>query len=109
MRSITEIKEQQKLMKTDPSWSGVSRELFKKGIDSEKVFIATYFSEDVNQEYWTIVTFDRAIYEFYYDWSLKEVSEGEIIEWHDFTNNLEGVYMKEEVQDVLINFEALKA
>jgi hypothetical protein len=43
MRSITEIKDQQKLVKTDSSWPGVAKELFKRGIDSEKVFIATYF------------------------------------------------------------------
>jgi ribosomal protein L30E len=109
MRTIASLKEMQKAIQADVVWIGVSRELKKKGIDSSKVIIAATFPEDVSQEYWAIVTFDKKIYEFYYDWLNKNVSEGEIVEWHDFTDDPDRVYLSESVQDVIRHFDALNS
>ncbi len=107
MSDLQELKIIQKSIKETDTWTGVFKELTKKGIDASKILVADNFAEDVCQEYWAVVTFDKHIYEFYYDWLDKKPSEGVIIEWHDFTKEPSNVYMRESVEEIIKHFEAL--
>lgn len=89
-KNTVEFREQK-----DSLWKGVGRRLTEKGIDIQEVIIADAFTEDVAQYYVLAITPNHNVYEFYFDFSHKDPSEGEIVEWHDFTNNPEKAYMHE--------------
>lgn len=84
---------------------GIERGLIEKGLDTRKIVIADLFTEDSNQYYVVIVTPDKGVFEFYYDFLHKKPSEGKIIEWHDFTENPEKTYRPESVGIALKHFE----
>ncbi len=108
MKDLEEYRKINLAVREDGTWSGVSRCLSKKDIDSEKVFIASNFGEDGTMDYWAIITHDKKVYEFYYYWSPdKTCTEGEITEWHDYTNSPEKIYMYEEVKFILDNFDSI--
>jgi hypothetical protein len=106
---LHELKDLQRNIRSIETWSGVTKELAKKNIDSNKIIVAASFPEDSCQQYWAIVTFDKQIYEFYYDWLHKDPSEGIIVEWNDFTNDSKKVYLHENVENVLKYFDELVA
>ena len=85
----------------DGFWIGVKASLADKGIDLQKVIIADVFPEDHDQIYVVIVTYDRQVFEFYYDWLHKKESEGRITEWKDLTSSPEAAYRHESVKVAL--------
>lgn len=107
MRTISELKELQTVLNT-PTWKGVAKELVRKGLNPEKILIAEVFPEDSCQEYWAVVSHDKGIYEFYYDWlESKDRESGKIIEWKDVTHNPGEAYMRDSIYDVLAHFDEL--
>jgi len=91
----------------DLLWIGVGCVLVEKKIDINKIIIADCFTEDVAQYYFLVVTGDRHIFEFYYDYAHKEISEGKIVEWHDFTDNPQKAYMHESLGVAFENFDQI--
>lgn len=108
MNNLKKLKELQVVMRTSDTWSGVQKELQLKSIDPSAIIVVAVFQEDAAKEYWLIVTYNRQVYEFYYDWFNAGSSElGAIVEWYDFSDNHDGVYLKEELADVFERFEEL--
>jgi hypothetical protein len=97
----------------DDLWVGIGRRLTEKGIDISKVVIAASFPEDFAMTYVAMVTGDKRIYEFYYQYMNTETREAEplngvITEWQDFTDNIRGVYLDDEVEIVMRNFKEIQ-
>ena len=82
----------------DVCWVGIKVLLIDKGIDVKNLIVADSFSEDHNLIYVVIITQDRQVFEFYYDWLHKKESEGYIKEWKDLTSTPEAAYRNESVK-----------
>lgn len=82
----------------DDFWVGIKKLLVAKGINVSKLVVADSFSEDTHMIYVVVITPDKQVFEFYYDWIHREESNGLIKEWKDFTNNPDGAYRNESVK-----------
>lgn len=82
----------------DDCWVGIKTLLVNNGITVEGLIVADSFSEDHDQIYVVVVTKDRQVLEFYYDWLHRKESEGSIKEWKDLTETPEAAYRSESVK-----------
>lgn len=107
MENLEEIKKNTKEFREqkDNLFIGVGKELAEKGVDINKIIVVDFFTEDNSKCYFVVVTKDRCIFEFYYDYLHKNETDGKIIGWQEFTKNPEKVYMNENVEIALEFFD----
>ncbi len=91
----------------DPLFIGIGSELTKKGFDLGRLVVADMFTEDSSQYYVVVVTDEKGVFEFYYDFLHKDPAAGSIIEWHDFTQTPDKAYCSKSVKSALEFFHRI--
>ena len=75
-----ELRESQK-----PLWSRLRELLIERGLEPKKVALVAFFPDDIQYEYGVVVTADRRIYQFGFDYLHVGVAQGTFREWREFT------------------------
>lgn len=85
----SEIETNTKLLRTSSEsfWVRIRRLLSEKGINPESAFIAFSYEEDYQFDYGIIVSTERGVFQYGFDFLLKDVSEGLFTEWNELTSS----------------------
>ena len=94
----SEIEKNTKLLRTDSDsfWVRLRQLLSEKGVNPELAFLAYSYEEDYQFDYGIVVSHDGRVFQYGFDFLLKDVSEGIFTEWNDMTNQYQrSPYVKE--------------
>lgn len=69
----------------DPLWSRVRQLLTERGLKPGSLALVAAFPDDAQFEYGVVVTADRRVYQFGFDYLHVGAASGTFKEWHDFT------------------------
>lgn len=94
----SEIEKNTKLLRTDSAsfWVRLRQLLSERGVNPELAFLAYSYEEDYQFDYGIVVSPDGHVFQYGFDFLLKDVSEGVFAEWNDMTNQYQrSPYAKE--------------
>ena len=75
-----------------PVYARIRELLRERGVDPDMSLAAVMYQDDVELEYGVIVTADRRVFEFDFDYSKGPVEEGIFRRWRDLTDSYESYY-----------------
>lgn len=109
MNELQQIKNNTNLLREqkDELIIDIGHSLTERAFDINKIVLADWFTEDVAEYYVVIVTSEKKVFEFYYDFFNSPISKGKIIEWKDFTENPSGAYMAKSVKLALSHLDEI--
>jgi hypothetical protein len=81
----------------DPMWTRIRNLLQERGLQPSTSILATAFPDDSQFEFCIVVTADRKVFQFGFDYLHKPVEEGVIVEWVDLTDD----YLKSDFPEVI--------
>ncbi len=85
----------------DPFWVRLRELLSERGLALDKLMLASSFPDDTNLEFGIVVTNDRRVYQFAFDYLDKPVEQGKFTEWVDLTERHASSPYHEEVAAAL--------
>src|SRR5262245_59658613 len=69
----------------EPMWARMRALLEERGVSASTSALATSFADDTSFEFGIVVTSDRRVYQFGFDYLHKAVDQGVFTEWVDLT------------------------
>lgn len=81
----------------DSMWARIRSLLEERGLQPSTSILATSFPDDCRFEFCIVVTADRKVFQFGFDYRHKPTKEGVIVEWVDLTDD----YLKSHFPDVI--------
>ena len=85
----------------DPFWVRLRELLSERGVAVDTVILASSFPDDRDFEFGIVVTNDRRVYQFGFDYSDKSVEQGDFTQWLDLTERHASSPYREEVAAAL--------
>jgi hypothetical protein len=72
-----------------------------RGVDPDHAVIADYFPDDTSFMFGVLVTSDRKVFQFGYDWLHKPTLGGALSEWNDLTSSWQSSPYRAQVRAAL--------
>jgi hypothetical protein len=82
----------------DPMYCKIKKLLIGTGIDISTSVLVQIFPDDSSFEYGIIITKNKEIYEFGYDYRYKTNDAGELTEWNNLTNTYKTHNWREDIE-----------
>jgi hypothetical protein len=109
-KHVEQAKQMTKLLRDgqDSRWLRLRECLSERGIETTSSVLANFFLDGEYQEWGLIVTDDRRVFQFIYDWTPKPTrdvtldEDGHITEWSDFTTRWKEQYFRIDVEAALL-------
>jgi hypothetical protein len=99
-----EIRKNTELMQCsdDPLWVRIRHLIKEKGLVPETSVLAYSYPEDLHFELGVIVTADRKVYQYGFDYLHRDISTGTFTEWKDLTANYEKSAFSSHIENALL-------